>query len=70
MATRILAEVVASDAAWLMVFNGTIDYIIQNSPKCVLCGARLKPAIQLLKLLKLPVASFPDALLAPHPRAY
>jgi hypothetical protein len=23
-ATRILAEVIASDAAWLMVFNGTI----------------------------------------------
>jgi hypothetical protein len=24
-ATRILAEVIASDAAWLMVFNGAID---------------------------------------------
>jgi hypothetical protein len=32
-ATRILAEVIASDAAWLMVFNGAIDYIIQNNPK-------------------------------------
>src|SRR5262245_41148774 len=29
-ATRILAEVIASDAAWLMVFNGAIDHIIQN----------------------------------------
>src|SRR5262245_31763080 len=28
-ATRILAEVIASDAAWLMVFNGAIDHIIQ-----------------------------------------
>src|SRR5919109_2335486 len=32
-ATRILAEVIASDAAWLMVFNGAIDPIIQNNPK-------------------------------------
>jgi hypothetical protein len=30
-ATRILAEVIASDAAWLMVFNGAIDHIIQNT---------------------------------------
>src|SRR4029453_3960599 len=30
---RILAEVIASDAAWLMVFNGAIDHIIQNNPK-------------------------------------
>src|SRR5262245_55429445 len=32
-ATRILAEVIAGDAAWLMVFNGAIDHIIQNNPK-------------------------------------
>src|SRR5262245_14161369 len=32
-ATRILAEVIANDAAWLMVFNGAIDHIIQNHPK-------------------------------------
>ena len=32
-ATRILAEVIASDAAWLKVFNGVIDHIIQNNPK-------------------------------------
>src|SRR5215475_10332717 len=32
-ATKILAEVIASDAAWLMVFNGAIDHIIQNNPK-------------------------------------
>src|SRR5262245_58303122 len=32
-ATRILAEVIASDAAWLMVFNGAIDHIVQNNPK-------------------------------------
>src|SRR5262245_47856727 len=32
-ATRILAEVIASDAAWLMVFNGAIDHIIQNNAK-------------------------------------
>jgi hypothetical protein len=25
-ATRILAEVIASDASWLMVFNGAIDF--------------------------------------------
>src|SRR4030095_12576248 len=25
-----LAEVIASDASWLMVFNGAIDHIIQN----------------------------------------
>jgi hypothetical protein len=31
--TRILAEVIASDAAWLVVFNGAIDHIIQNNPK-------------------------------------
>src|SRR5262249_39781904 len=29
-ATRILAEVIASDAAWLMVFNGAIDHIIRS----------------------------------------
>jgi hypothetical protein len=32
-ATRILAEVIASDAAWLVVFNGAIDYVVQNNPK-------------------------------------
>jgi hypothetical protein len=31
--TRILAEVIASDASWLMVFNGAIDHVIQNNPK-------------------------------------
>jgi hypothetical protein len=33
MATRILAEIIAGDASWLMVFNGAIDHIIQNNPK-------------------------------------
>jgi hypothetical protein len=32
-ATRILAEVIASDASWLMAFNGAIDYVIQNIRK-------------------------------------
>ena len=32
-ATRILAEVIASDGAWLKVFNGAIEHIIQNNPK-------------------------------------
>jgi hypothetical protein len=32
-ATRILAEVIASDAAWLVVFNGAIDHIIQGNQK-------------------------------------
>jgi hypothetical protein len=32
-ATRILAEVIASDASWLMVFNGAIDHIIQSTRK-------------------------------------
>jgi hypothetical protein len=32
-ATRILAEVIASDAAWLVVFNGAIDHVIQNNPR-------------------------------------
>jgi hypothetical protein len=32
-ATRILAEVIASDASWLTVFSGAIDHIIQNNPK-------------------------------------
>jgi hypothetical protein len=32
-ATRILAEVIASDAAWLVVFNGAIDHIIQSDQK-------------------------------------
>jgi hypothetical protein len=32
-ATRILAEVIATDAAWLVVFNGAIDYIVQNNPR-------------------------------------
>jgi len=32
-ATKILAEVIASDAAWLMVFNSAIEHIIQNNPK-------------------------------------
>src|SRR5215510_6486355 len=31
-ATRILAEVIASDASWLMAFNNAIDHIIQNNP--------------------------------------
>jgi hypothetical protein len=32
-ATRILAEVIASDASWLMAFNSAIDHVIQNNPK-------------------------------------
>jgi hypothetical protein len=32
-ATRVLAEVIASDASWLMAFNSAIDHIIQNNPK-------------------------------------
>jgi hypothetical protein len=32
-ATRILAEVIASDASWLMAFNNAIDHVIQNNPK-------------------------------------
>ena len=36
-ATRIIAEVISSDAAWLMVFNGAIDYVIQNNPHGVIC---------------------------------
>jgi hypothetical protein len=32
-ATRILAEVIASDATWLMVFNRAIDQIITNNHK-------------------------------------
>jgi hypothetical protein len=32
-ATRILAEVIASDASWLMGFNSAIDYVIQSNPK-------------------------------------
>jgi hypothetical protein len=32
-ATRILAEVIASDASWLMAFNSAIDHIIQTNPK-------------------------------------
>jgi hypothetical protein len=37
-ATRILAEAIASDASWLMVFNDAIDFTsFKNNPKCVLC---------------------------------
>ena len=32
-ATRILAEVIAADAAWLVVFNQAIDNVIANNPK-------------------------------------
>ena len=32
-ATRILAEVIARDASWLMVFNNAIDHVIQHNPK-------------------------------------
>jgi hypothetical protein len=32
-ATRILAEVIASDASWLMAFNNAMDYVMQNNPK-------------------------------------
>jgi hypothetical protein len=32
-ATRVLAEVIASDATWLMVFNRAIDRIIVNNQK-------------------------------------
>ena len=32
-ATRILAEVIASDASWLVAFNSAIDHVIQNNPK-------------------------------------
>ncbi len=31
-ATKIFAEVIASDAAWLMVFNGAIDYFYSKQP--------------------------------------
>ena len=41
-ATRILAEVIASDAAWLVVFNGAIDHIIQNNQKVRLSAVLLK----------------------------
>jgi hypothetical protein len=68
-ATTILAELIASDAAWLMILNGAIDYGIQTTPKYVLCGAGLKPVIKALRLLKLPLASFLDVLVAPHARA-
>src|SRR5262249_21096290 len=46
-ATRILAEVIASDAAWLTVFNGAIDHIIQNNPKARQNPKRAKPARRL-----------------------
>ena len=39
-ATRILAEVIASDASWLMVFNAAIDYVIQNNPHGVICDVQ------------------------------
>jgi hypothetical protein len=32
-ATRILAEVIASDASWLMAFISAIDHVIHNNPK-------------------------------------
>src|SRR5215467_6385762 len=32
-ATRILAEVIASDASWLMAFNNAIDHVIQSNQK-------------------------------------
>ena len=32
-ATRVLAEVVASDAAWLTAFNKAIDYVVENNRK-------------------------------------
>jgi hypothetical protein len=32
-ATKILAEVIASDTAWLVVFNGAVDHIIKSNPK-------------------------------------
>jgi hypothetical protein len=47
-ATRILAEVIASDAAWLVVFNGAIDYVIQNNPK-----ARQNPTGDFRSMMKL-----------------
>jgi hypothetical protein len=46
-ATRILAEVIASDAAWLMVFNGAIDYVIQKQPE--VCALRSRGINRLLK---------------------
>jgi hypothetical protein len=42
-ATRILAEVIASDASWLMAFSSAIDHVIQNNPNCVAI-ARFTPA--------------------------
>ena len=64
-ATRILAEVIASDASWLMVFNGATR----------LCRGSLRAPdsnrlLKTLRLLKLPVVSFLDVLVAPHARAY
>ena len=32
-ATKILAEVIASDASCLVAFNSAIDHVIQNNPK-------------------------------------
>ena len=46
-ATRILAEVIASDAAWLMVFNSAIDYVIQKQPE--VCALRSRRINRLLK---------------------
>ena len=52
-ATRILAEVIASDASLLMAFNGAIDRVIQNNQKVrqnprglhqlTRCSARFSP---------------------------
>ena len=63
-ATRILAEVIASDASWLMVFNGAAS----------LCHGSLRRRTQtgylnFLGFLSCPVASFQDVLVAPHARA-
>ena len=46
-ATRILAEVIASDAAWLIVFNSAIDYVIQKQPE--VCALRSRGINRLLK---------------------
>jgi 50S ribosomal subunit-associated GTPase HflX len=44
-ATRILAEVIASDASWLMVFNDAIDHISRPTRKQRDPQAALQPKV-------------------------
>ena len=58
-ATRVLAEIIASDVSLLVAFNQAIDGVIQNNPKARAprgCTLSIRPPTRLWRRTKRPVA--------------